>query len=339
MVDDFYRNFENEFRGSPDLIRSRLEVYVQFLEPLIQHYPNGGLVDLGCGRGEWLQLTSELGFSSIGVDADDGMLEECRIKGLNVVLGDAIEFLSELDDDSQAVVSGFHIVEHIPFDVLRRLVDEALRVLKPGGLLVLETPNPENPGVANVTFYLDPTHIKPIPPALLAFILEDTGFERIKTLRLNERKQFSSDLIVELRDVFHSVSPDYAVIGLKAGTKLSPKTNTQYWESEFGVSLDEIINIWDRQFSAYNSNVNQARIAAEKSEVIANQAKLYAEKSEVIANQAKLYAEEVFRIATEAQLSLEKIYQSTSWRITAPIRLIGLILRRFLSLFLYRKSR
>jgi O-antigen chain-terminating methyltransferase len=324
MVDDFYRNFENKFRGSTDLIRSRLEVYVQFLNPLIKNYPNGGLVDLGCGRGEWLELTSALGFASIGVDANEGMLDACKIKGLNVVSGDAIEYLSQLDDESQAAVSGFHIVEHIPFDVLRKLAAEALRVLKPGGLLILETPNPENLSVSNLTFYLDPTHIKPIPPELLGFVVEDTGFERIKTLRVNESKQFSSESTVELRDVFYSVSPDYAVIGRKAGAKLSSEINTHYWESEFGVSLYEILSIWDRKFSSYDSNVTQARLAAER--------------SEAIANQAKLAAEELSKIATEAQLSLEKIYQNKAWRITAPIRWLALLLRRFVSLLFERRS-
>ena len=88
--------------------------------------------------------------------------------------------------DSLTVVSAFHVVEHIPFETLRQLVDEAYRVLKPGGLLILETPNSENLVVGTSSFYLDPTHQRPLPAQLLTFVVEYAGFERVKTLYLQE---------------------------------------------------------------------------------------------------------------------------------------------------------
>jgi O-antigen chain-terminating methyltransferase len=222
-MDDFYKNFEDRFRGSRETIKARLEVYLPFIHPLLAEYPSGGVFDLGCGRGEWLELTQELGFSSRGVDLDEGMLRACKEKNLNAIWGDAFENLSKLDDESQVIVSAFHVVEHIDLTELRQWVSEALRVLKPGGLLILETPNTENLNVASQSFYLDPTHLRPIPSALLSFILENAGFGRVKTLRLQESKELTLDSEVKLRDVFFSVSPDYSVIGQKTG----PKSKTE----------------------------------------------------------------------------------------------------------------
>lgn len=164
MSSDFYRTFEEKFRGPRELVKSRLRVYLPFLRPLRGSFSTALAVDLGCGRGEWLELLYEQGFEAEGVDLDDGMLAACRDLGLKVQTGDALGYLTALPDDSQAIVSGFHLVEHIPFQVLLQLVAEALRVLKPGGLLILETPNPENIIVGATNFYIDPTHHRPIPP-------------------------------------------------------------------------------------------------------------------------------------------------------------------------------
>lgn len=169
MNDGFYHAFEERFRGSRDLIKSRLRVYLPFVEPLRGLNKDAKAVDLGCGRGEWLELLQELKFDAQGVDLDDGMLKICREVGLKVQTIDAIAFLKKLPDASHVVISGFHIVEHIQFIDLQVLVQEALRVLMPGGILILETPNPENIIVGTSSFYLDPTHQRPIPPQLLSF--------------------------------------------------------------------------------------------------------------------------------------------------------------------------
>ena len=126
-------------------------------------------LDIGCGRGEWLELLKDNGISAQGVDLDEGMLKLCRINNLDVFKDDGIEFLKKQLDESLIIVSAFHVVEHIPFATLQFFISEALRVLKPGGVLIMETPNPENIKVATENFYLDPTHIKPIPSKLLSF--------------------------------------------------------------------------------------------------------------------------------------------------------------------------
>ena len=219
MSDGFYRAFEERYRGSRELIKGRLVAYRPFVEPLLEVYPSATALDLGCGRGEWLELLVESGFKPIGVDLDKGMLEACLERGLPVEQGDALAYLSALPDESQAVVSAFHVVEHITFDQLGTLVAETLRVLMPGGLLIMETPNPENIVVATRNFYLDPTHQRPIPPMLLAFVAEYAGFARVKTLRLQESKELVNKGDVSLQDVFAGVSPDYAVVAQKHCTR------------------------------------------------------------------------------------------------------------------------
>jgi SAM-dependent methyltransferase len=221
MVDEinanFYRAFEDRFRGSRELIKSRLRVYLPFVEPLRSYYDDAMALDLGCGRGEWLELLQEAGFDVQGVDLDNGMLAACRERDLNVQTCDAVDFLKELPDASRVVVTGFHIAEHIPFPDLQVLVKESLRVLKPGGLLILETPNPENIVVGTSYFFIDPTHLRPIPPQLLSFLPEYYGFKRVKILRLQEPAGLHKSKALTLLDVLRGVSPDCAVVAQKKG--------------------------------------------------------------------------------------------------------------------------
>jgi len=347
-MDSFYRDFEDKFRGSREDIKSRLNVYSQFLIPLLKEYPKGGAIDLGCGRGEWLDLTQNLGFSSTGVDLDEGMLAACVERGLNAVKGSALEFLEKLDDQSQVVVSAFHVAEHISITELRQWVSEALRVLKPGGLLIVETPNPENLLVSSVNFYLDPTHLRPIPPALLGFIFENAGFETVKTLRLQEPKDFGEIENLQLRDVFYSVSPDYSVIGQKAVAKGADPRSSFAFNSNFGVTLDSVLNLWEAQFVKTQSEANQATAVADEADKKANQATAVADEADKKANQATAVADEAdkkanqattvadeaLKTANEMAVSLEKVYLSRSWRYTAALRWLGSQLRRWRTAFL-----
>lgn len=179
---DFYLAFEDRFRGSPEQIRERLAANLRHVRmlPALNRYP---LLDIGCGRGEWLQLLAEEGIDAEGVDSNLDMVRVCNEMGLKVRHGDALEHLARLPDGSLAALTAFHLVEHLPAGVLIRLVDEALRVVRPGGMVLFETPNPENLTVGACNFYLDPTHRHPLPPAFLAFVLESRGFERVEIER------------------------------------------------------------------------------------------------------------------------------------------------------------
>ena len=247
MTDSFYRAFEDKHRGSRELIKSRLEVYLPFIAPLLSLYSAPEILDLGCGRGEWLELLKNHGFQAKGVDLDEGMLLACRELDLDVTQADATEYIKALATDSLCVVSAFHVVEHISFDDLRHLVDEAHRVLKPGGMLILETPNPENLVVGTSSFYLDPTHQRPIPEQLLSFVVEYSGFGRVKALYLQESPSLVTSQKVALVEVFGGVSPDYAVVAQKhASPEISALFDSPF-NRLYGVRLSELADRYDHQ--------------------------------------------------------------------------------------------
>lgn len=288
MTDNFYRAFEEKFRGPRELIRKRLTSYKPFLGPLLSVYPEARAVDLGCGRGEWLEYVNHLGFSAQGVDLDEGMLAACVDLGLRAEKDDLLNFLRSVDDESLTLVSAFHVVEHISFENLRALIAEVMRVLKPGGLLILETPNPENIVVATNSFYLDPTHQKPIPPQLLAFTAYFTGFARVKTLRLQEEKGLVDKVSININDLLKGVSPDYAIVAQKhAKTEINSKFDEAF-SQQYGLSLDALAARFDERLS----------------------------KIEVQANEAEAKAH-------EALTNLHAVLNSRSWRLTAPLRVGG----------------
>ena len=236
MSDQFYRAFEEKFRGPRGLIQQRLEVYLPFVQPVCAAYPEALVLDLGCGRGEWLELLQKNSIAAMGVDLDTGMLEACQQINLKVQCQDALESLKQLEDGSASVVSAFHLVEHMPFDRVKDLVAECHRVLKPGGLLIMETPNPENFMVATHNFYLDPTHLRPIPPDLLAFVPEYLGYEPVKILRLQETAGVKTHPNLSMLDVLTGASPDYAVVAQKAGHTALKQSLQALFDQAFGIS-------------------------------------------------------------------------------------------------------
>ena len=236
MSDQFYRAFEEKFRGPRGLIQQRLEVYLPFVQPVCAAYPEALVLDLGCGRGEWLELLQKNAIAAMGVDLDTGMLEACQQINLKVQCQDALESLKQLQDGSASVVSAFHLVEHLPFDRVKDLVAECHRVLKPGGLLIMETPNPENFMVATHNFYLDPTHLRPIPPDLLAFVPEYLGYESVKILRLQETAGVKTHPNLSMLDVLTGASPDYAVVAQKAGHTALKQSLQALFDQAFGIS-------------------------------------------------------------------------------------------------------
>lgn len=223
----------------------RLKAYEPFLKPLAELYAEGRAVDLGCGRGEWLELLRSWRFQAVGVDLDDAMLADCRSRQLQVVTADAIDYLRTLPDASHCLVSGFHLVEHIPFDRLRELVAEAFRILRPGGLLILETPNAENLRVGSSFFYMDPSHLRPIPALLLAFVAEVSGFKKTKVLGLNGEPVPEPDNI-SIFDVLDGVSPDCSIVAQKAaGTPEAAELFDAAFRGDRGVSLQQLATAYE----------------------------------------------------------------------------------------------
>lgn len=324
--DNFYRAFEERFRGPREAIRSRLRAYLPFVEPLKSIYDCPEAVDIGCGRGEWLELLGENGFNACGVDLDEGMLAACYENGLRVTHEDGIAFLEKFPNESQTVVSGIHIAEHLPFARLQILVQQALRVLKPAGLLILETPNPENFQVSLLTFYYDPTHRHPLPPELLLFLTEYYGFNRVKLVRLHS-PELSTSQSASLDQVFRGASPDYAVIAQKAGDETAASLFDKAFNKEFGPDAQGLVGRFDRQLVAQNERVAAlaTRLDQESAARAAVTARLDEERTARAVVTARLDQESASRAALEAHVlakseTIAAFYASKSWRITAPLR-------------------
>jgi len=302
MSDNFYRAFEERYYAPREVIKELRKQYLPFVEKLISLYGTGKTYDLGCGRGEWLELMLELKLEPFGVDLDDGMLQGCRELNLPAQKGDAVSYLKTLDSESQLIISAFHVVEHISFNDLQFVVQEALRVLRPGGLLILETPNPENIRVATANFYLDPTHIRPIPPQLLSFLPEHYGFNRTKVLRLQENKELHSLEMATLAHVICGASPDYAVVAQKSA---SPEVLLKFDElfiKEYGLSLVSLLNKFEYRIANIEQSANEA--------------------SERV-TQAEQKANEASERVTQAEQHIELLLNSNSWKITKPLRLLS----------------
>lgn len=244
MTTGFYQRFENVHRGSEESVVTRLGAYQPLLDTLHGIAPGSAALDLGCGRGEWLQLLQNVGFEPEGVDTDEDMRASCQSKGLTVHDKDALSFLKSAPDNHYAIVSAFHLVEHIRFTELTALLQEAYRAIVPGGILLLETPNPENPLIGACYFYMDPTHEKPLPPALLQFAADFSGFQPSCVWRVNEDKDLRSKA-PSLTTVFKAASPDYAVIAQKPGDKAAAASFEPIFKEIRGITLEELATRYD----------------------------------------------------------------------------------------------
>lgn len=180
--EELYEDLEDTFRGSRDHVRALTAEYL----PDVESVPGkGAVVDVGCGRGEWLEVLRDAEIDAYGVDTNQVVVDRCLARGLDVRAGDALVHLRELPEGSVRAVTSFHLVEHLSLDTLIGLIDAALLALRPEGLLILETPNPSNLNVGASSFYLDPTHIKPVHPQFLQFLLESRGFADVEVRYLH----------------------------------------------------------------------------------------------------------------------------------------------------------
>ncbi len=218
ILDDLYLAFENQFRGARQDIKERLKVYLPYLIQIESDTRHAPVLDIGCGRGEWLEVLKEQGIIAKGIDINRSMIQQCKEFGLDVVEHDAIEYIKSQPPDSLSVVTGFHVVEHLPVQVLIELIDATLTALTHEGIVIFESPNPENTIVGSCNFYLDPTHIHPIVPDTLKFLLSARGFKRTEILRLNRRRELVQTGNVPMDEVIErfNTAMDYAVIGHKS---------------------------------------------------------------------------------------------------------------------------
>lgn len=224
-----YLELEHFHRGTEEEIGDRLEPYLGYLEGRER------VLDLGCGRGEALELLGERGVGARGVDGNEQMVALCLEKGLQVEQGDLFEYLAGVEPESLDGVVSFHVIEHLPPAELDRLTRLAWRALEPGGVLIFETPNPLSIVVAARNFWLDPTHRRPVHPESLKLLLEMAGFAEIERIdlrpfpdedrlpevdvaELSRELHPLADQINALRDQLDELlygAQDYAMVGVK----------------------------------------------------------------------------------------------------------------------------
>jgi SAM-dependent methyltransferase len=165
-----YVGFEDQFRGSRDVIRERLESYLPLFEETTD------VLDVGCGRGEFLDLLASRGISASGIDLNHEMAEGCRGRGLNVTEADAVGYLSSLPDASLGGIFSAQVVEHLQPPYLLQFLEVAGHKLRPGGILVLETLNPACWVAFFESYIRDITHVWPLHPETLKYLVLASGF-------------------------------------------------------------------------------------------------------------------------------------------------------------------
>jgi SAM-dependent methyltransferase len=224
-----YLALEARYRGSEEDIRERLRLYLPRLAG------KGPVLDLGCGRGEMLSLLEEQGIAARGVDGSEQMVEACRARGVEAERGDLFAALTAVPPASLGAVVSFHVIEHLPPASLDRLVRLAWSALRPGGVLILETPSPLALAAGARNFWLDPTHQRPVHPESLRLSFELAGFDPVERLDLRpfpEGEQLPElelaafpaeqrelvDQVNRLRDRLNDLlygAQDFALIGTK----------------------------------------------------------------------------------------------------------------------------
>ena len=217
-----YPEFADRFRGTSEQITAKLEDYLSDVRRLVADSADGmRVLDIGCGRGEWLSLLQQVGVRAAGVDSHTAFVEAGRAQGLDIVEGDGVDHLCSLPANSLDLVTAFHLIEHLDIETVLTLVAAAHNVLRVGGCLLLETPNPTNLQMAACDFYNDPTH-RALPPALTAFLVSASGFDDVEVRHLHPAE---SPLVpaaldrVRVEEVVERAlygPQDYAVLGYKA---------------------------------------------------------------------------------------------------------------------------
>ena len=218
-----YERFENRHRGSQEEIRLKQEGYLALFKP------GGSILDLGCGRGEFLKLLDERGFRGRGVDLNAQMVALCRDKGLEAQRADILEALAGTPDGSLDGIFSSQVIEHVSAAHLERLVELAYAKLAPGGVVVLETINPASVFALVQIYFLDLSHRLPVHPLALRFLLESAGFDDVRVIYgsgldeeklrplppADERTAILNDDIDRLNRLLYA-APEYAAAGRKS---------------------------------------------------------------------------------------------------------------------------
>ena len=199
------------FRGSEEYVKAGQLHYVPSFEGC------QSVLDIGCGRGEFLEIMREADIPAVGIDLSQESVAICRLKGLEAETADLFTYLAGLPEESLDGIFCAQVVEHLPPERLPEMIQLCAGRLARNGVLVIETPNPECLAIFATHFYLDPTHARPVPHPLLAFYLEEYGVGVVEVRKLApavESMPSLASLPEAFRDAFFG-GLDYAIIGKK----------------------------------------------------------------------------------------------------------------------------
>lgn len=219
-----YFLFENKFRGT---LREIRENQIQYLK---YYLGKQNILDIGAGRGEFLELLNENNISNNGIDVYQDFVDYCKEKGLHVENADALSYLQTLEDNVLGGIFMSQVAEHLDNNYLFDLIEESYKKLENGAYFIAETPNPRVLSTFTNSFYLDPTHVKPVHPETFKFIMEYVGFKHVDILYTKNSKipyklpLLNGNNIENLQDFNDGInllnellfgSQDYAIIARK----------------------------------------------------------------------------------------------------------------------------
>ena len=256
MKSSTYLEFEDRFRGERNSIIKQFKNYDKLINLAIKDIDEPKMLDIGCGRGEWLQYWSNLIPNSYGIEIDHSMIEICRDFGLNIIEGDAIEAIKKIKDNTISIITIFHVIEHLEQDILSNIILECNRVLNDNGLLIIETPSIDNLTVSTKSFYLDPTHINHINPEGISFLIEKAGFSKVKYYYIHGGPLENTDPW-KLSRIFNGVGQDLLILA----TKNEPTQNKIFvdnksWEDDLDIAISTIQAVVDHDLDLLDK-INQ----------------------------------------------------------------------------------
>jgi O-antigen chain-terminating methyltransferase len=313
LGDEYYLEFENTFRGSRAEIIQRLKIYEPLLnamqELVLPQLPG---IDIGCGRGEWIELCTDNHIKIIGVDISSSMVQFCAQQGWTAVEGDGKSYLESQPDRSCSIISLFHVIEHVDRLYLLELAAQALRVLAPSGVLLMETPSSDNLLVSSKGFYADPTHLRPIHPETTCFDLIHIGYSWARSYYINGDSSYRESLPFGITRMLAGTARDVAIIAQKPGTtgQLPPEGSWSEMLRETETTLLAAIRT--------DSELSQRLLQLEDR----------CNRLEAMAQQGLTLADLAVGSAESAHKRIDAMYNSRIWKATSPLRSIATSLRR-----------
>jgi SAM-dependent methyltransferase len=210
-----YINFEKYFRGGESLVKERLKFYLPLIKRLKEYKQNLKILDIGCGRCEFLEILSNQGVESIGIDINCKNIEICKQKGIKAFCKDVKIYLKELPTKSLDIAFLIQVAEHLDISDLDNLFHLLQKVLKDDGILIVEIPYLKNPLVGLYYFWLDPTHKRPLPEDFLIFLARENSFNYYVKFYLNSFYKKNFLRLYFLRDYLESIAGDVSLIFFK----------------------------------------------------------------------------------------------------------------------------